>query len=113
MIELLYIMTILNISDDYNAFLEVNYYVEQTIQYQYFKRPQKLDKILKTGIGDCTDKAILKCHLLKQRGINCRIVAGYVWETKSKRVKHDFIQAKINGTWVSSEQTKIVKYRMW
>jgi transglutaminase-like putative cysteine protease len=108
MIELLYIMAIMNQSTDYNAFLWADYWVENNIKYRYFKHPQKLDKILKTGVGDCTDKAILKCHLLKQRGINCRLVAGRV-----NHIKHDFIQANINGTWISSEPTKILRYTIW
>lgn len=92
-----------------DAFTNVTAYIENNTQYQYFYKQQPLKYFLKTSIGDCTEKANAICYALIQSGIECRQVHGYKYNIKIKKYRHDFVQAKINGTWVSSEpQTEIV-----
>jgi transglutaminase-like putative cysteine protease len=74
-------------------------YVESNIEYEFHWHPQGVYKTLRTMKGDCTDKALLKCYYARKEGLKCRTVHGYV----DNKVKHDWVEYKINNSWQSNE----------
>lgn len=81
----------------------VNQYVEQNTEYKYFYHVQDTKVFQRTMIGDCSDKALLKCTILRKNKIPCGEVYGYSYNEYGEPQLHAWIKVKINGTWVSSE----------
>jgi transglutaminase-like putative cysteine protease len=114
MIELAYILLAIQNMTPNDSFHFVDQYVESNIEYKFYYKPHSVRWILKHGRGDCTDKAILKCYILKKAGIPCKTVHGYAHNIRMDEFKHDFIQVKINKQWQSSEPyTNITGYGVW
>lgn len=104
MIDLIYLALLLhNISNDEYKFNLVDAYIESQTNYTYYywARPQLA--YLNDSKGDCTDKALLKCAILRKEGIPCGAVTGYKHNIQRPENKHAWILARINDTWISSE----------
>jgi transglutaminase-like putative cysteine protease len=86
-------------SSDIVTVVNVQNYAEKNIEYQFYYHARGISKTWKEKKGDCTDKAMLECKMLQVLGIKCRLVHGYV----DNRVKHDWIEYKINNSWQSNE----------
>lgn len=67
----------------------IDAFVEREVRWQYFRRPRRTELVITQQLGDCTDKAILKCNLLEQQNISCDLVHGWAWSGK-RWIKHDY-----------------------
>ncbi len=85
----------------------IHNYVRDRIRYQ--KDPPDYEAIhsplstLARGAGDCDDKVILECALLKAAGHECRFVAVSL---EPDYFSHVFVQTLIGREWVSSDPTE-------
>ena len=84
-------------------FSVIDAYVEENTKYQYFYYLRNPKDYYKTMQGDCSDKARLKCDVLRKNKIPCGEVYGYQYGTTYKDGLHAWINVKLNGKWVSSE----------
>jgi transglutaminase/protease-like cytokinesis protein 3 len=114
MLDLIYLMAMLstfNVSDQYyhlDTVLYTDLYIEsETIHTPYYWARNQKD-YLKDSKGDCTDKALLKCHVLRKKGIPCSTVWGYAMKDNIS-YGHAWYLYKINGTWQSSEPNLTVR----
>ena len=83
---------------------KIDTYVEDTVKYKFYYYGNGLSYTWTMKEGDCTDKAVLKCAMLKYDKIDCRLVHGYVKTSEdSRKVKHDWIEWKDGKNWVSDE----------
>ena len=87
----------------------INDYVESTVEYTYFKYPRGIETTLKTGIGDCTDKAMLICAYLEAINFTCTLQHGYIHGSK-----HDYYTVLIdNVSYTSSIHTLYIGDGIW
>lgn len=103
MLDMLYLMMIVQNLTPNETVQVIDWYIETNTQYKFYYHAQKQSVFLNTSIGDCTDKAILKCNTLNKLKIPCRLVHGYAYNIRKSEYKHDFYQYKINNKWYSSE----------
>jgi transglutaminase-like putative cysteine protease len=81
----------------------IDRYVESVIEYKFYYYQRGLTKTWSDKKGDCTDKAMLKCEMLKTLKVPCREVHGYVKIGEEYKTKHDWIEWKDGKNWVSDE----------
>lgn len=105
MIDLLYITMLIANMTPTDSVATVDWYIERNTNYTFFYWARNPKDYLKDSRGDCTDKALLKCAILRKKHIPCATVWGY----NENNISHAWYKVKLNNTWVSSEPKLVVR----
>ena len=89
---------------DIETINNVEDFVLNNFTYKFSYRRRSIYKIWKTKTLDCTGRALLSRKLLSKNKIKIRIVRGYVGNKTHYNIKHDWIEYRLNNTWISKEK---------
>ena len=86
-------------NDEYTTVMNIDRWVEDSIEYKFYLRPRGMLRTLHDMEGDCSDKAVITDYMLRHLGYECRLVHGYA----NIFTLHDWYEVKIDGEWYAPD----------
>lgn len=87
------------------SFLRNSFNYVSSLKYKPFKGTTDALTALRLGEASCNGRGRLLVALLRTQGISARLVGGLVMTSGEKKTSHQWIEARINGTWVPLDPT--------
>lgn len=105
------ISSLLKSKDDFNTVINIDNWIDDNFEYQFFYRIRGMREIWRSKQLDCTGKSMLKRMMYKYNNIKVRYVYGY-----ADNNKHDWVEFNIDGSWQHYESfndLKKIGYGQW